>query len=230
MRSHALQGLGLLSQYLSPHFCCVSMPSLVINMGRIVTVKLVAEPKPQQLVALVDTREQSPLDLSPLRVEVASLPTGDYSLRGLESVIAIERKSLPDLVGCVGGQRRRFDREVQRLLAYPVRLLVVEATWQQVEAGEWRGKIGPQTVISSLLGWMAAGLPVLLAGDHAQAGTCVARLLYLAARRRWREARGLVSAVLEPPLLAAASGVPGTHHHPTHPETLVPTQARADKL
>jgi ERCC4-type nuclease len=202
----------------------------VINMGVIVPVKFFAEPKPQQLVALVDMREQSPLDLSPLRVEPASLPTGDYSLRGLETVIAIERKSLQDLVGCVGGQRRRFDREVQRLLAYPVRLLVVEATWQQVEAGEWRGKVGPQTVISSLLGWMAAGLPVLLAGDHGRAGTCVARLLYLAARRRWREARGLVSAVLEPSRLAATSGVPNAHNPPTHPETLSPAQARAAKL
>jgi DNA excision repair protein ERCC-4 len=171
-------------------------------------LRILAEPKPQQLVALVDTREQLPLDLSPLRSEAACLPTGDYSLRGLESVVAIERKSLSDLLGCVGRQRPRFDREVHRLLAYPVRLLVVEATWGQIEAGQWRGKALPQTVVASLLGWMAAGLPVLMAGDRHKAGRYVAQVLQLAARRRWREARGLLRAALDSP--AAALGENGS--------------------
>jgi ERCC4-type nuclease len=167
-------------------------------------MRIPAKPKPEQLIVLVDTREQQPLDLSPLQMETASLPTGDYSLRGLESVIAIERKSLPDLLACVGGQRRRFDREVQRLLAYPVRLLVVEATWQQIEAGQWRGKVRTSAVTASILGWMAAGLPVLLAGDRDRAGRYVSRILYLAARRRWREARGLLAAAHSTPRAAAS--------------------------
>ena len=41
----------------------------------------------------------------------------------------------------IGGDRERFDREVQRLLAYPVRALVVETTWLAMETGGWRGKI-----------------------------------------------------------------------------------------
>jgi hypothetical protein len=48
-----------------------------------------AEPAAENLVALIDTREQTPLDLAPLRTERATLATGDYSLRGLENVIAI---------------------------------------------------------------------------------------------------------------------------------------------
>jgi hypothetical protein len=35
----------------------------------------------------------------------------------LEHVVAIERKSLGDLIGCIGVERERFDRVVQRLLA-----------------------------------------------------------------------------------------------------------------
>ena len=36
------------------------------------------------IVALQDTREEIPLDLTPLRVEVGTLATGDYSVRGLK--------------------------------------------------------------------------------------------------------------------------------------------------
>jgi ERCC4-type nuclease len=111
-----------------------------------------------------------------------------------EHVVAIERKSEGDLLACIGQERDRFDREVQRLLAYPVRVLIVESTWQRIEAGEWRSKITPSAALGSLLGWIASGLPVIMAGDHAHAGRYVSRLLCTAARRRWREARALVHA------------------------------------
>ena len=129
-------------------------------------MKIPTEPKPAQLVALVDSREQAPLDLTPLRTETASLPTGDYSLRGLEEIVAIERKSRQDLAACIGRERKRFDREVQRLLAYPVRALVVEATWEEIENGSWRGEVRSEAALGSLLGWIAAGLPVVMAGDR----------------------------------------------------------------
>jgi len=153
--------------------------------------KIPAEPRAEQVTTIVDTREQTPLDLAPLQTTAGTLPTGDYSVLGLESIIAIERKSLGDMLACIGGERERFDREVQRLLAYPVRALVIESTWQEFEAGGWRSKVKPTSAIGSLLGWSALGLPVVMAGTHQQAGRYVSRLLYIAARRRWREARAL---------------------------------------
>ena len=148
-----------------------------------------AELDPARVVAIVDTREQLPLRLDPLQTELGTLQAGDYSVRGLEHLVAIERKSLGDLLSCVGTARERFDKEVQRLLAYPVRALVVEGSWRDIEAGEWRSKVTPQAVLGSLLGWVASGLPVIMAQDHDRAGRYVAKLLYTAARRRWREAR-----------------------------------------
>jgi ERCC4-type nuclease len=142
------------------------------------------------LVAVIDSREQRPLDLSPLRTRVGALATGDYSLRGLESVIAVERKGLADLLACVGQERERFHREVLRLLAYPVRALVIESTWPEIERGRWRSKINPSAALGSILNWVAMGLPVVMASDHARAGRYVSRILFIAARRRWREARG----------------------------------------
>ena len=156
-------------------------------------MKLPTRLEPSQVTAIVDTREQLPLCLDPLRVQTGTLDTGDYALLGCDH-IRIERKSLDDLLGCVGRDRERFDREVQRLLAYPVRVLLVESTWAQIEMGGWRGKITPEQVIGSLLGWTAAGLAVHLCGDHARAGKHAARLLFTVARRRFKELRALCAA------------------------------------
>ena len=151
-----------------------------------------AELKPEDVTAVIDTREQTPVDLAPLRVVPGTLATGDYSVLGLEHVVSIERKSAEDMNACIGRERDRFDREVQRLLAYPVRAIVVEAGWQFFERGEWRGNITPNAAIGSLLGWVAAGVPIIMAGDHSRAGRFIGRLLFTAARRRWREARALL--------------------------------------
>jgi len=151
--------------------------------------------EPSEVRAVIDTREQTPLDLQPLQSQPGTLTTGDYSVLGLESVIAIERKSLPDLIGCVGRDRERFEREVMRLKAYPVRAIVVEATWADIERGAWRGKVKPESVIGSCIGWIAAGVPVLMVGDHQRAGVHVSRMLFIAARRRWKEARHLVNSI-----------------------------------
>ncbi len=151
--------------------------------------------KLEHLTAIIDTREQTPLDLAPLAMVRGTRTTGDYSLRGLEPVVAIERKSKDDLVACVGRERERFDKEVTRLLAYPVRALVVESTWQAIEMGEWRSKVKPLQVEASLLGWAAHGLPVVMAGNHERAGRMVGRLLWIAARRRHEEARALMGGI-----------------------------------
>lgn len=157
--------------------------------------KIPAELPRESVLVVIDTREQTPLDVSPLRSVVGTLTTGDYSIVGLENVVALERKSLDDLIACVGVERERFDREVVRLLAYPTRALIVEATWSDIEAGGWRSKVKPQAALGSLLGWIAAGLPVVMAGDHERAGKFAARILFTAAKRRWREARLLLGGV-----------------------------------
>ena len=161
------------------------------------TRKLPAELRPEDVVAIVDSREQDVLDLAPLRTTKDTLATGDYSVVGLESQIAIERKSLPDLLACCGQERSRFEKEMLRLLAYPVRALVIEGDWLDLERGDWRSQVTSASVIGSCLGWIAQGVPILLAGDHQRAGKFVSRMLYIAARRRWRENRALMQHVIE---------------------------------
>jgi len=138
--------------------------------------------KPEPCI-IIDSREQTPLAFPNLPATVGTLTTGDYSVAGLEHLIAVERKSIDDLLGCVGRDRVRFKRELQRLRAYRFRLLVVEASAADLDAGQWRSNLQPAHVVGSLAAWTAQyGLPIWLAGDHAGAGRFVERYLYQCAR------------------------------------------------
>ena len=98
----------------------------------------------------VDTREQLDWTFQGLRVDVsdstyprherglplliptqpATLNAGDYSIVGHENEIAIERKSPEDLYGSIGRGRGRFQRELERLAAFPgPTFVIVEAPW-----------------------------------------------------------------------------------------------------
>ena len=76
---------------------------------------------------LIDSREQKPLVFSNLPNEQATLTTGDYTAKGLSDVLCIERKSVPDLVGTLFNttNRKRFEKELQRMLAAPSRHLLI---------------------------------------------------------------------------------------------------------
>jgi ERCC4-type nuclease len=78
-------------------------------------------------VIVIDSREPERLPFRRLKTHCGPLITGDYSVAGLESLFAVERKSISDLVGfCIGQNRERFDRELHRLRGLRFnRLLVV---------------------------------------------------------------------------------------------------------
>lgn len=132
---------------------------------------------------IIDTREQHPLTFPNLPAAVGTLDAGDYSVGGLAHLVAVERKSIDDLLACCGRERDRFKRELQRLRAYRFRLLVIEADGADLERGEWRSQLTPAHVLGSLAAWCAQyALPVWLAGDHDAAGRFVERYLYQCAR------------------------------------------------
>ncbi len=134
-------------------------------------------------VVIIDTREQNPWEFSNLASEPGSLATGDYSIRGLEHLIAVERKSLDDLLACIGRERDRFRRELKRLQAYRFRVLIIEASHADLEAGQWRSQLKPSHVLGSLSAWMAQfELPIWLAGEHESAARFAEKYLYQCAR------------------------------------------------
>jgi DNA excision repair protein ERCC-4 len=102
-------------------------------------------------VVVIDTREQDPLPIVRLPSIRAGLYTGDYSIAGLESVFAVERKSIADLVACCAASNRdRFENELHRLRGFRFKRLLVIGTRQEIEAGAYRSTIRPAAVLGTL--------------------------------------------------------------------------------
>jgi len=147
--------------------------------------------------AIIDTREQRPVTLEykkgvVMPSESGTLYTGDYSLKGFENFVAIERKSIDDLMGCIGTHRERFNREIIRLKGYEVKCIVAEATWARIEKGDYRSRVHSSAAIGTLMGWIAEGIPICMADNHKRAGVFIARMLYITARRYQFRLKGLL--------------------------------------
>jgi ERCC4-type nuclease len=110
---------------------------------------------PTMPAVIIDTREQRPYSFPAGPVVVRALPVGDYSLEGLECVFAIERKSLSDLIGCITHDRDRFTREIERAAGLKTFYLLIEADLATIEAGNYRSRATPQSIVGSLLAWVA---------------------------------------------------------------------------
>ena len=109
----------------------------------------------EALTAIRDTREQDGYTLAPMDLRVEGLQTGDYSVAGLEDMIALERKTLPDLVSCIGSGRERFLRELQRLKAHPFRAVVIEGLWSDLEDGHYQSRLNPDSATHSIISWQS---------------------------------------------------------------------------
>jgi ERCC4-type nuclease len=83
-------------------------------------------------------------------MEVAKLETGDYSLKGFENLVMIERKTITDLWGSLVQGRERFMREMERAKAYPIRYLIIEGTLAEVMSGIRYSKVPPQAILATL--------------------------------------------------------------------------------
>ena len=108
-------------------------------------------------VLMIDTREQTPLVPTRLPCERGTLQSGDYSIKGVEYLFAIERKSIADLVACcksgtkaAEGERERFERELHRLRGYRFKRLLIVGTVREIEAGAYRSEMKPAAVMHTL--------------------------------------------------------------------------------
>lgn len=133
----------------------------------------------KSFTVIVDTREKRPLSFTGHPVVRRGLRTGDYSIDGYADKIAIERKSLPDLLGSLTSGRKRMDACVERLLQYESKALLIEAMPFNLENGCWRPKVHPNAVLGSVISWKMRGLPVIYASTQEQASRYVLWFLKL---------------------------------------------------
>lgn len=121
---------------------------------------------------LTDTREQQPFSFAGPRyasdtVERASLTVGDYSLAGLADRVAVERKSLSDLVQCLGRERERFERELARGAALDAFAVVVEASYLDLARGQYKSMMKPHAACQSVAAFMSRyRVPFIFAGSR----------------------------------------------------------------
>jgi hypothetical protein len=143
---------------------------------------------------VIDSREQAPFTFEHARysgtvAEVGTLDTGDYSLGGLTDRVAVERKSLSDLVACLGRERERFERELQRAVALDAFAVAIEASWSELAGGRYRSQLNPHSACQSVLAFTARyRIPFLFCGSRAGAEYACWGFLrqYLeSARKRW---------------------------------------------
>ena len=145
------------------------------------------------MTILVDSREQKPFTFEHERYDVqiqpGTLTVGDYSLAGLQDKVAVERKSLPDLVGCLGRERERFERELQRGAALDAFAVVIEAAWPDLAGGNFRSQLNPHAACQSVLAFMSRyRTPFLFAGSRPAAEYVTwgfLRQFLEGARKRW---------------------------------------------
>jgi len=124
-------------------------------------------PIPCPFTILVDGREKAPYTFSGIRANAdrghrileiprkwAHLQTGDYTIEGMEDLVAVERKSLEDLYSTLGQHRERFEREMQRLAAMEHAAVVIEADWWRIlQRPPTMSRLLPKTVFRTALSW-----------------------------------------------------------------------------
>jgi ERCC4-type nuclease len=122
---------------------------------------------------LIDTREKRPWSFSTaVDVETGvTLPTSDYSLAGATDLVALERKSLADLVmSSCSKERERFWDCMRRLSKYKYKALIVEAHAGSVWKRDYRSQATPQSVMATTLALQCdLGIGVIWAGDAGKA-------------------------------------------------------------
>ncbi len=86
--------------------------------------------------------------------ERIGLASGDYSLDGYATSVAVERKSINDLYHTLSQGRDRFIRELERLNEMAFAAVVVEREWTDIfRAPPKHSRMSPKTVYRSVLAW-----------------------------------------------------------------------------
>lgn len=94
------------------------------------------------------------------------MKTGDYTVAGMESLLALERKNLTDLAACTVFYRERFLSACARLAQFRWQAILVEATYEDIKSGLEQFGIPSEVHPNSICGLLDAieakfGIPVI---------------------------------------------------------------------
>lgn len=138
----------------------------IIRSGRV--------PKP---VVLVDTREKQPFALYANHPNWiggerrGKLKTGDYTVAGMESLLALERKSLADLVACTVVYRELFLANCERLAKFRWKAILIEASYEDIKTPFYEFDIPSEVHPNAVCGTLDAieaklNIPIIYTSIH----------------------------------------------------------------
>jgi len=120
---------------------------------------------PNDFVLICDTREQDPLFLpKPVKGLIIvrdTLSCGDYSIRGFEQFITVERKSIHDLWTSLTSQSGRFKEELANMMNYERKYILIEGLESEYLSWQPERKIHPNVIrmaLASIEG--KSGIPI----------------------------------------------------------------------
>ena len=117
----------------------------------------------------VDSREQQPWDLSPMRTETTTLATGDYS--SACGRYLLERKNgIDELISCMTSGRERFERELERMQAFESAIVLVESAYDELATGQYRSRMNRDSALATLVAWQQRyQIPFQFCGSRTEA-------------------------------------------------------------
>ena len=119
------------------------------------------------------------------------LAMGDYSLLGMESEVAIERKTVSDLVKSIIHERAGFIDKCEKLSSFRKKCLVIEGTLSEVKTPYEETSAHPNAVLGSLLAAQERWeIPIHFLDNFLLAEEFVASMLSKYHAYRWLETNG----------------------------------------
>lgn len=179
MSTISLVGRDLTSASDRHQFLPATQTRLTVKRSGRNILRSAAVPKP---VVLIDCRERQPWELRAAHPNWIGgerrvlLKTGDYSVEGMQDLLALERKSLADIVDCTVHQRERFISCCARLAGFRWKAILIEATCEDIKRGwdtaEIQSNVHPNAVVGLLDAIEAKfGIPIILTSRHRELAT-----------------------------------------------------------
>lgn len=109
---------------------------------------------PSDFVLVVDTREQQPLFNPPpegLTIVKQALKHGDYSIRGFENKVTIERKKMSDLMSYIGSEREKTVLKLDSMKDLQWKALVIEENWDDLFLPKKYSQLSTNTIRQALV-------------------------------------------------------------------------------
>jgi len=126
------------------------------------------------------------------------LPIGDYTILGMEDEVAVERKTIPDLVKSIIQEREGFIEKCERLSAFRKKALVIEGSLSSLKTPYEDSQAHPNAVLGSLLAAQERwGIPAHFLDNFLLSEEFVASMLSKYHAYRWLEINGFQRCLIE---------------------------------